>query len=98
MSTAPVGAYVRIYYDGAKLSQFDCLMTPTGRTYEVVAVRVQARGKHVGRQHLLCKVVARPWYTGRVLPLRWYPRGRAAVARARRRGTSAAPRAPSASQ
>lgn len=94
---APVGAYVRIYYDGADLSLFDYLQTPTGRLYEVVAKRVQARGKHRGRQHLLCKVVATPWHTSRVLPLRWYPRGRAA-SRARRRGTSGTRRAPSSSR
>ncbi len=79
--TAPVGAVVRIYYDGCPVAPGDVLQTPTGRCYTVASVRVQRRGKHVGRQHLAClvtacnlvDVVARG---GRIRPLRWYPRGR----------------------
>ncbi len=73
---APAGALVGIYYDGRDLHRGDWLRTPTGRCYEVVSVRVQARGKHVGRQHLRCLVV-NGWRppSARVLPLHWYPRG-----------------------
>jgi hypothetical protein len=79
--TAPVGAVVRICYDGRPVAPGDVLQTRTGRCYTVASVRVQRRGKHVGRQHLACfvtvcnlvDVVARG---GRVWPLRWYLRGR----------------------
>lgn len=76
MSAAPVGACVRIYYDGAEVLPGDALRTPTGRTYVVLERRVQARGAHVGRQHLACLVAKDPPKGGRVLRLRWYPRGR----------------------
>lgn len=74
---APIGAYVRIYYDGLALSAGDALVTPTGRMYEVVSVRVQARGAHVGRQHLVCLVHdGRTPVKGRIRRLHWYRRGR----------------------
>lgn len=45
----------------------------------LVAVRVQARGKHVGRQHISCSVMGindpLP-STGMLHRIRWYPRGR----------------------
>lgn len=77
MSAAPAGAVVGIYYDGAELVVGDALRTPTGRTYIVISVRRQARGKHVGRQHLRCAVAedAAP-LSVRVRPLHWYKRGR----------------------
>ena len=80
---APVGAFVRIYYDGRPLSPGDYLLTPTGRLYQVITVRVQQRGKHRGRQHLRCLVDETPIGGRRVLPLHWYPRVRRVVARRR---------------
>lgn len=74
--TAPEGAEVGIYYDGRPLEPGDALVTPTGRTYLVTAVRRQTRGKHVGRQHLRCVVAAAAPATARVVPLYWYKRGR----------------------
>lgn len=74
--TAPVGAVVRIFYDGRALAPGDALRTPTGRTYVVASVRVQERGRHVGRQHLACLVAREPPADAVVHPLRWYPRGR----------------------
>ena len=74
---APVGAVVSIYYDGHLLEPGDALRTPTGRTYIVVHARRQARGKHVGRQHLRCAVAEAGVPAGvRVYPLFWYPRKR----------------------
>lgn len=52
------------------------LRTPTGRCYVVASVRVQERGRHVGRQHLACLVAREPPAEARVLPLRWYRRRR----------------------
>jgi hypothetical protein len=75
MMAAPVGALVRIFYDGHQLGAGDALVTPSGRTYVVVAVRVQRRGQHVGRQHLACLVAHADARSGRqVFPLFWYPR------------------------
>lgn len=74
--TAPVGALVRFSYDGRAVAPGDALRTPTGRTYVVASVRVQARGRHVGRQHLACLVAREPPADARVLPLRWYARRR----------------------
>ena len=76
MASAPVGAVVRIFYDGHRLEPGDALVTTAGRTYIIAAVRRQARGKHVGRQHLAC-LVARPEgppTDSRAYPLRWYRR------------------------
>lgn len=79
--TAPPGAVVRIFYDGPAVAPGHFLRTKTLRTYRVVSVRVQARGKRAGRQHLACLVVgSRGGPTvldvveGRVHNLRWYPR------------------------
>ena len=74
--TAPVGAVVRIFYDGRQVAPGDALRTPTGRTYVVASVRVQARGRHVGRQHLACLVAREAPPDAKILPLRWYARGR----------------------
>lgn len=74
--TAPVGAVVRIFYDGRPVALGDALRTPTGRTYVVASVRVQARGRHVGRQYLACLVAREPPLDARIFPLRWYARGR----------------------
>jgi hypothetical protein len=53
MTAAPLGAEVSLYYDAARPIQVDeFLQTPTGRTYRIIGVRIQQRGKNVGRQHL----------------------------------------------
>lgn len=82
--TAPVGAVVRIYVDlRDQVDVGDIIETTSGRRYHVLAVRVQQRGKHVGRQHLSVLVVPKNWApdidTGRLHLIRWYRR------RARRR-------------
>jgi len=77
--TAPVGDLVRIFYDSReRVAPGDAIVTPTGRTYEVVSVRLHARGKHAGRQHLGCIVTREPAPDARVFTLRWYPRARRA--------------------
>jgi hypothetical protein len=74
---APPGSEIGIYYDGAAVEPGDALQTPTGRLYLVVAVRRQARGRHVGRQHLRAVVAEPPVPEGvRVLPIYWYRRRR----------------------
>jgi hypothetical protein len=72
--SAPVGAVVRIYYDGLAVDRGDALRTPTGRTYVVMDKREQRRGAHVGRQHLVCLVASEAPPTAMVRPLHWYPR------------------------
>jgi hypothetical protein len=78
MPGKPEGSVVRIYFDGARrLEEGDALQTPTGRTYLVVANRIQQRGKHKGRQHLACLVIdagAAALEPGRIFPLYWYKR------------------------
>lgn len=75
MTAAPAGAWVGIYYDGL-VARGQYLRTPTGRLYEVVAVRVQRRGAHVGRHHLRCIVKTEAPPGAAVRPLYWYPRAR----------------------
>ncbi len=75
---APAGAIVRIFVDGGAVAVGHVIETRTGRRYEVLGVRVQKRGKHKGRQHLLVIVLpdgdpARGRYVHR---LAWYKRGR----------------------
>lgn len=75
--TAPIGAAVRIYVDlVAPVAIDDVIETQSGRRYHVIGVRVQARGKHAGRQHLQCLVVPSNWLpdppTGTLHPIRWY--------------------------
>jgi hypothetical protein len=77
MAGAPVGNVVGIYYDGAaEVSEGDVIRTPTGRSYRVVANRVQARGRHIGRQHLRVLVIdpAEVSEDDTVHPLHWYSR------------------------
>jgi hypothetical protein len=72
--TAPVGALVRIFYDGANILVGEALRTTTGRVYVVVSRRVQKRGAHVGRQHLGCVVATEPPEGAKCLPIHWYRR------------------------
>ena len=72
---APVGAVVGIFYDSPREVRVDdAIVTGTGRTYLVVSVRRQARGRHAGRWHLRCLVARAVPEGARVLPLRWYRR------------------------
>jgi hypothetical protein len=77
MTAAPAGAEVGIFVDlVARVAIGDVIETQTGRRYGVVAVRVQQRGGHVGRQHLRCVVLAVGDAGGDVHRIRWYRRGR----------------------
>lgn len=81
---APVGAIVSLYVDlVARVAIGDVIETQTGRRYQALDVRVQARGKHRGRQHMRCLVLAAAPevigavpFTGRVHTIRWYARRR----------------------
>jgi Recombinase len=54
---APVGAIVKLYVDLVrKVEGGDFIETQTGRRYFVCAARIQTKGKHEGRQHLVCMV------------------------------------------
>lgn len=73
--SAPVGAVVGIYYDSSTpVDVGDAVVTRTGRTYLVLTNRIQARGKHAGRQHLRCAVVDERPPEVKVHPLHWYRR------------------------
>lgn len=79
MTAAPLGAIVRLYVDlVASVSLGDAVVTRTGRTYLVVGVRVQTRGKHAGRQHLLCAIVDEIPPCATVHRISWYRRRRRA--------------------
>lgn len=85
---APLGAAVRIFVDlQLEVHPADAILTQGGRLYHVVSVRRQQRGKHAGRQHLGCIVMAdgvedydearlRTPPEAEVHCIRWYPRGR----------------------
>lgn len=75
---APAGAVVRIFYDSpVRVAPDEYLVTPTGRTYLILSVRVAKRGKHAGRrQHLQCLVQRGQPTEGRVHGIRWYKRQR----------------------
>ncbi len=83
MTARPAGSLVRLYYDSPRrVTAGDYLRTATtGRLYLVHRVRVQDRGKHKGRQHIV-GIVMRPDHEveadARVLPIQWYPRTAAA--------------------
>lgn len=84
---APAGALVKLYVDlVARVEICDVIETQSGRRYQVLAVREQKRGKHVGRQHLSCLVLGPddPGYhhrfddttPPRLHRIRWYARKR----------------------
>lgn len=91
MRAAPIGTEVGLYVDLVERVYYgDVIETRSGRRYGVCAVRVQARGKNVGRQHLRAVVLAPqdgPGLRhddsgvdigpGRIHRIRWYRRGRA---------------------
>ena len=82
---APVGAIVGLHVDlRERVSVDDVIETRTGRRYAVLAVRMQGRGKHAGRQHLRCIVIdpeadydaliARFGVNAKLHRIRWYTR------------------------
>lgn len=95
---APSGAIVSLYVDLCKSVQVDDIIeTRSGRRYAVLAVRVQTRGKHEGRQHLSARVMGedeRHPFEGMTpdhptLPtvhrIRWYGRKRGAGVKGKNR-------------
>lgn len=77
--TAPAGAIVAIYVDlVSPVAVDEVIETESGRRYSVIAVRVQERGKHKGRQHLRCIVMPadEPQHGEKTHRIRWYKRGR----------------------
>jgi hypothetical protein len=78
---APIGSVVSLYIDTTRqvlVNEF--IRTQTGRTYQIVSVRTQQRGKHAGRrQHLRALVVpaTTPTEDDTVIPILWYPRTKA---------------------
>jgi hypothetical protein len=77
--TAPAGAIVGLYVDSRlfTLAPGDIIETQTGRRYQVVEARVQARGKMAGvRQHVRGLVLPADHEVTdeRVMPIRWYRR------------------------
>lgn len=76
--TAPIGAVVGLYIDTtARVLVDQYIRTQTGRTYQVVSVRTQQKGKHAGRrQHLRVLVVpdTTPQPDDTVITIRWYRR------------------------
>ena len=73
---APVGAVVRIFYDGRPppVEAGHALVTTTGRVYLVLGVRQQRRGKHLGRFHLTCIIQREVPADAFVHRLIWYRR------------------------
>lgn len=75
------GEQARLYYDGARpVVAGDYIRTRTGRLYLVDQVRIQERGKHAGRQHLVTTVMPdghEPEIDAVVHPIHWYRRPRA---------------------
>lgn len=78
MSAAPPGSVVSLYYDSPRQVEVgDEIRTPSGRRYEVVRIRYQQRGAHVGRKHIAALVLDpdRPLDPDvKVHPLHWYRR------------------------
>jgi len=76
--TAPAGAIVKLYLDTRReILPGDVVETQTGRRYLVQSVRIQERGKHVGRKHLSVVVLAADEPTppgAMVIVIRWYRR------------------------
>jgi hypothetical protein len=74
--SAGIGDTVGLYMDTTmRLRSGDFIQTGTGRTYEIVTVRTQTRGKHEGRQHIRATVVpAAAAEGGTLVPIVWYRR------------------------
>lgn len=77
--TAPAGSTVGLYVDlAAPVEPGHVIETQTGRRYGVTSVRVQMRGRHIGRQHLRCIVLEAGQEIGDAVVhrIRWYSRRR----------------------
>ncbi len=76
----PIGDTCSLYVDAAQpLEKGDYIITKTGRTYEVLTVRVQEKGKYEGRQHLNVLVLdpeAPRDPDAYTLSLHWYSRSK----------------------
>jgi hypothetical protein len=94
---APPGAIVGLYVDlVARVNVDDVIETRSGRRYAVLAVRVQARGKRAGRQHLRCIVIdpsadyaaliARFGADAKLHRIRWYARKKGSASAGTSRG------------
>lgn len=75
------GEHAWLYYDAVTrdVNDGDYIRTPTGRTYLIQGIRIQEKGKHAGRMHLSCIVMAAdhvPEEDATVHPLHWYSRNR----------------------
>lgn len=82
MSGAAPGTVVGLYLDTRdELHAGDLIRTGTGRTYELLKVRLQDRGAHAGRRWHVRALVLPPTFTPApgdpVREIRWYPRRRA---------------------
>lgn len=80
--TAPAGTEVGLYVDlRESVAIGDIIETTTGRQYFVTSVRMQARGKRAGRQHLRAVVLEPSAVCPSAMPgravhrIRWYVRG-----------------------
>lgn len=72
---APVGAVMKISYDGdAGHAEGHVLRATTGRLYLIIHIRRQTRGKHAGRLHLKCLVIDELPFGAVTHPLAWHPR------------------------
>lgn len=75
---AQPGTTVGLYLDSIdRLQKGDFVRSQTGRTYLIETVRVQARGRHIGRQHLRATVMPpdfTPEQDDTVFDFRWYRR------------------------
>lgn len=75
--TAPIGALVKLYIDTRRdVAEGDVIQTQTARSYRVLDVRRQEKGKHAGRWHLQALVIDPTSVNDddHVIPIRWYRR------------------------
>ena len=72
---AAIGSIVSLYYDSPReLAMGHCLITKTGRVYQIVDLHRQTRGQHVGRWHIRA-LVAESIPAGSIThPIYWYRR------------------------
>lgn len=76
---ASEGSVVSIYMDSREpVEEGDVVQTTTGRTYRVMNCRVQKRGIHKGRQHLMVLVIPQSDVSedDKVHSLWWYSRSK----------------------
>lgn len=72
---APIGAIVSLYIDSLfEVSIGEFLQTPTGRLYQIVSIREQKKGQHIGRKHIKALVSEKAPRGSKVHPIYWYSR------------------------